>query len=297
MKNEEKAVKLFNGVTAVGDDLIEEAGTVPKRKKTAVWRWAAFAASPALRDMLAEALGGFAPYAQRQDSAVYTWNGFEFEVLSALADENMVRVYTRITDLEGRDRLDIHSEAWTSEGPWLDIYVPIKSVDVTGGGGTTSFDRYDAATQTTVAVTTLWGEVTDDLTGAEIRIDTPLNRMDGKSVVKIPLDVEVMPVRTLFKDREVAGVQVEALKISTLGVSIIAPKEEYRPAPALKDAEIRAALDDGTELSEKSYDSTTSYIDPDTDQEYFVLIWNFADPVELDQVSGIYVGDQYFPVK
>ena len=34
VKNEEKAVKLFNGVTDVGDDLIEEAGTVRKRKKT-----------------------------------------------------------------------------------------------------------------------------------------------------------------------------------------------------------------------------------------------------------------------
>lgn len=44
MKNEEKAVKLFNGVTGVGDDLIEEAGTARKRKKTASWRWGLVAA-------------------------------------------------------------------------------------------------------------------------------------------------------------------------------------------------------------------------------------------------------------
>ena len=44
MKNEEKAVKLFQGVTDVGDDLIEEAGTVQKRRKMTPWRGVAIAA-------------------------------------------------------------------------------------------------------------------------------------------------------------------------------------------------------------------------------------------------------------
>lgn len=44
MKNEDKAVKLFQGVTDVGDDLIEEAGTARKRKKMTPWRGAAIAA-------------------------------------------------------------------------------------------------------------------------------------------------------------------------------------------------------------------------------------------------------------
>lgn len=44
MKNEEKAVKLYNGLTGVGDDLIEEAGAAAKRKKTAAWRWGLAAA-------------------------------------------------------------------------------------------------------------------------------------------------------------------------------------------------------------------------------------------------------------
>ena len=41
MKNEERAVKLFHGVTDVGDDLIEEAGTaqVKTRKKVPEWQW------------------------------------------------------------------------------------------------------------------------------------------------------------------------------------------------------------------------------------------------------------------
>lgn len=44
MKNEEKAVKMYNGITGVGDDLIKEAGTARKRKKTASWRWGLVAA-------------------------------------------------------------------------------------------------------------------------------------------------------------------------------------------------------------------------------------------------------------
>lgn len=41
---EEKAVKLFQGVTGIGDDLIEEAGTARIRKKISPWRGAAIAA-------------------------------------------------------------------------------------------------------------------------------------------------------------------------------------------------------------------------------------------------------------
>lgn len=46
MKNEERAVKLFHGVTNVGDDLIDEAGTaqVKTRKKVPEWQWGALAA-------------------------------------------------------------------------------------------------------------------------------------------------------------------------------------------------------------------------------------------------------------
>lgn len=46
MKNEEEAVKLYNGVTDVGDDLIEEAGAVQvrTRKKITIWQGVAIAA-------------------------------------------------------------------------------------------------------------------------------------------------------------------------------------------------------------------------------------------------------------
>ena len=45
MKNEERAVKLFTGVTGVGDDLIEEAQMAQRRKKVAMRRrWGMIAA-------------------------------------------------------------------------------------------------------------------------------------------------------------------------------------------------------------------------------------------------------------
>lgn len=44
MNNEEKVVRLFQVIADVGDDLIEEAGTARKRKKTASWRWGLVAA-------------------------------------------------------------------------------------------------------------------------------------------------------------------------------------------------------------------------------------------------------------
>ncbi len=52
----------------------------------------AFAASPGLRELLAEALGGFAPYAQEQDGQAYVIDGMEFRVVSALPPERRVVV-------------------------------------------------------------------------------------------------------------------------------------------------------------------------------------------------------------
>ncbi len=63
----------------------------------------AFAASPTLRQALADALGGFAPYAQSLEGTVED-NGFRLQVLSALTDANHANVYAQLTDLEG-DRL------------------------------------------------------------------------------------------------------------------------------------------------------------------------------------------------
>lgn len=261
----------------------------------------AFAASPELRGMLAEALGSFAPYAQDQDSGVYTWNGLEFEVLAALADENTVRVYTRITDLEEQGRLNLNDERWMGKNlmgmPWLDIYVPNTSVDVTGGCSSTNFEHYDEVTRTTIAVTTIWGQITDNLTGAELRIDTGENRMNGKSAVTIPLNVEVMPSRTVFHKISAAGITVEEIKISPLGVTVLVGKAGDLTLTGL-DTTFRVRLKDGIEIGTERDNASGHGVYRDQNLvEHQALIWNFAEPVELDQVAGLWIGADYFPVE
>lgn len=93
MKNEEKAVKLFSGVTGVGDDLIEEAGTVRKRKKITPWRGVAIAACLCL------ALVGTAAAAQHfgiriidgagADSDFWLAGGIAYYRVDRLSDEVM----------------------------------------------------------------------------------------------------------------------------------------------------------------------------------------------------------------
>lgn len=86
MKDEEKAVKLFNGVTDVGDDLIEEAGTVRKRKKITPWRGVAIAACLCL------ALVGTAAAANPAALAEF-WN----KHISALFVESEGHTFYRVT--------------------------------------------------------------------------------------------------------------------------------------------------------------------------------------------------------
>ena len=123
----------------------------------------AFAASPGLREMLAEVLGGFAPYAHEQDSEVYTWNGFEIKVLSAMADETNVLVYIQVRDLEGRGRLDLNTEAGRKEFPDMELCGIESSKELEGFTGGCGVSSYDEATQTAVVEVHSEGILIDDL--------------------------------------------------------------------------------------------------------------------------------------
>lgn len=263
----------------------------------------AFAASPGLRDLLAEALGGFAPYAQEQDGGTQTWNGLEFKVLSGLADENMLRVYVQVRDLEGRGRLDIHGDTWLQECPMFSVAGVKSSVKTTGGRASTTYNHYDETTQTAVVVCTRWGAGMEDLTGAELRADTVRNMMDDSrnAAVKIPLDVELLPSITLFKfqDMVLDGVRVEELRVSPLSITAISRQEGDCTKTNL-DVTFRVQLKDGTQVETENGGASGhgDYWDSSGGNEHIVaLIWNFADPVEVDEVVGVYIGEEYFPIK
>ena len=256
----------------------------------------AFAASPGLRELL----GGFAAIAQEQDSEVYTWNGFEFKVLSAMADEATVRVYVQARDLEELGRLDFWGENWL-EGPELELCGIKSSMHPTGFTGGSGAARYDEATQTAVMVATLQGILAEDLSGAEVWIDKMLASMHEDPwdpPVKIPIDVEIMPSKTVLRDIEVAETQVDEVRVSPL--SIILEWEKHSEAAEngnLSWKEIRVKMKDGTVIkSEYDHESSNgSYRNDETGKDYQMVIWCFADPVDVDSIEGIYVGEDYFP--
>ena len=260
----------------------------------------AFAASPGLRDLLAEALGGFAPYAQEQDGGTQTWNGFEFKVLSALADENMLQVYVQARDLEGRGRLDVHSDTWLQECPMFSVAGVKSGVETTGGSGRTTYNHYDETTQTAVVVYTRWDAGMEDLSGAELRVDTVRNMMDDSrnAAVKIPLHVEITDSRAILRDIQVDGIRVEELRLSPLSVTAVIRLEDGYTRSGL-DTTFLVRLKDGTQVKTE-YDNASghgTYKTSGGGNELETLIWNLAGPVEPDQVAGVYIGEEYFPVK
>ena len=58
-------------------------------------------------------------------------------------------------------------------------------------------------------------------------------------------------------------------------------------------------MKDGTAVKSKyNYsDGSGDYLDPDTGKVIQMLIWTFAEPVDVESVEGIYIGEAYFPVK
>ena len=65
---------------------------------------AALAASPGLRELLSQQLGGFEPIARVEDGAVVTDQGIEMRVVSAMTDGMATEIYIEARDLQG-DRL------------------------------------------------------------------------------------------------------------------------------------------------------------------------------------------------
>ena len=255
----------------------------------------AFAASPELRGMLAEALGGFAPYAQGQEGEAYVIDGIEFRVVSALADDFTVRAYVEARDLEG-DRL---SGEMTATGM---VNVPRKKT----GEGVSGFTMgahcvgYDEETKTALLCVTSWGQVmADDLSGSVVRL-FDLNAGPGHHIIwentegtVLPVDVKPMPSLTL--DGELASaLGAEEVRISSLGLSVI-----FKGGGAwhrFAGTNVSVRLSDGT-LAEAPWEGGQgNYGAYGTETERKVLVWNFRQPVDVDGIQGIYVGEDYFPL-
>lgn len=255
----------------------------------------AFAASPELRGMLAEALGGFAPYAQGQEGEAYVINGMEFRVVSTLADDFTVRAYVEVRDLEG-DRL---SGEMTATGM---VNVPRKKT----GEGVSGFTMgahcvgYDEETKTALLCVTSWGQVPkDDLTGSQVLIFSLSNGpwaaaqfWSNEEDVAIPVEVE--PVSAVTVDTELTkAFHAEEVRLSPIGLSVIF--KGGGDWPAFAGVDLRVQMADGT-IDAPWEGGQGNYGAYGTETERKVLVWNFRQPVDVDGIQGIYVGEEYFPL-
>lgn len=262
----------------------------------------AFAASPGLRGMLAKALGSFAPYAQEQEDKTYTMDGFELKVLSAMADDFTVRVYTQAMDLTGKGRLDIQGDTWLGAAPWLEILVPVSedSIANTGGSGHTGFDHYDPETQTAMLVTTAWRRAGGSLSGAVLKVDSIKklkNDPNAESAV-IPLEIKAVPTKTLvtFSNKYLFERQVEELRLSPLSLTVIIRKADVLPQVSF-DIGFSLHLKDGSIIEvDRDGSSGHSFYKTSDGNEHEALTFMLADPLDSDQVVGIDMNGEYFPV-
>ena len=263
----------------------------------------ALATSPGLRELLAQALGGFAPYAQGQDGQAYEMDGLEVRVLSAMADQDTIRVYVQLKDLEG-DRLSGHINAMGL------VDAPDPPDDDSGIRGSTFGSQclsYDEETKTALMACTTWGRVYEDLSGAELVLfhvyDTQtLEDISVDTTLHIPLDIEVMSSAALDKDTELAaGFFAETVRLSPLGLTAVTYGDTQYTY--LAGSHLRLTMKDGTDILSCSdhVDGQGSYGAYGTDSSRRVLTWNFRDPLEVEQIQSVTIidrdgGERTFPV-
>ena len=260
----------------------------------------ALAASPGLRELLSAALGGFAPYAQEQEDKTYLLDGFEVKVLSTLSDGSTLRAYVQVRDLEG-ERLSADMKPCGS----VDV---MTEADERGKGAERSFSTdfghavYDEESKTALLVFTSWAQGLGDLSNARLRI---WNIYDFDSMVNdvyltIPLEVESMPKLAFEPDSEiVTSLGAKSLELSPLGLTGMFLMENDTEAIFMRP--VRVCMTDGTEVRYEERDrgmptGMGTCVDRETRKRSWIYVWNFAEPLDLDDVAGIYVGEDYFPV-
>ena len=269
----------------------------------------AFAASPELRGMLAEALGSFAPYAQEQEDKTYRIDGLEFKVLSVLADDFTIRAYVEARDLEG----DVFSRI-------DDLTIPTR---VQGGVDVPTVNEwlapnaaeswshqaeclgYDEKSGTALLVISTWKTMPEDLTRAEVEIRAMNSYLTGeyeevwrnKRDVTIPVDAKPVESTVLGKDTAlVSNLDAEEAHLSPLGLSLVFRDYDHRTA--YEDADVSAKLVDGSIVeAPQGGQCSVIFLPPHEGSARQVLSWNFREPVETEQIEGIYVGEDYFPAK
>lgn len=263
----------------------------------------AFAASPELRRMLIDALGSFAPYAHEQEGETYVIDGIEFKVVSALADGFTVRAYVEARDLEG-DRLS-KLELNERGSAFGAVVIPQKDSDgsISMSVNSSMCVAYDEETKTALLAITDWGQVVTDLSGSAVRLFSLHGFSDNayqdlwENSEGMAFPVEIKPIPSLFVGAEPASaLGAEEMRLSSLGLSVIF-RNDGRWVQ-FSGCDVSAKLADGT-LVEAPWEGGQGSFGGEVGAENArkVLVWNFLEPLDPDEVVGVFINGEYFPVK
>lgn len=310
------------GKERIMKNLIEQAaGTPVKRRGARPLRTAliaaalcaglvgtAFAASPGLREMLAQALGGFAPYAQEQEDKAYVIDGIEFKVKAVLADNFTIRAYVEARDVDGDifDRIDDITIPGRVGGgvnvPFLREWMAPDATESWTSGVTCL--SYDEENRTALLVASTWKAMPEDFTGAEVEMLYIQSYLTGDfgfawentRRTTIPVEVKQVESTVLGKDSTlVSGLSAEEARLSPLGLTLIF-RDTTIHREAVEGVDIRVKLMDGSMVTAPQDGWCNIFLPPYDENSARVLIWNFREPVEAEQIAGIYVGEDYFPI-
>ena len=145
----------------------------------------------------------------------------------------------------------------------------------------------------------------EDLTSAGVEVDHIDSYLTGdfemiwENTWGRTIPVDVTPVESTVLGREsalVSGLDAEEARLSPLGLTLIFPDYEI-DREDVRTAGVSVKLADGA-VVEAPWGGVCGIFRPPYDENSSrVLIWNFREPVDVENIEGIYVGDEYFSVK
>ncbi len=246
----------------------------------------ALALSPTLREQMEAFLGGFSGYTQPVEAQTQVRDGLEFQVLSAMADSSITKVYVQVRDLEG-DRLSGEVEVMglierrdAPEAP------KAEGNSYTFGGQCVG---YEAETKTALLEFSRWGGYPTD--AGEMCLNLiHLGGQQGEVLLEeslaFPLETELIDRRTIPLSGTVnRGIALEQVQFSALGVTLHT-RGEGNPSRDLSGV----FLKDGTVLHPR-------YAGQGGDGDTRTSCWEFADPVDPEEVVGLSLQCWYIPIQ
>lgn len=241
----------------------------------------AVAVSPGFQRTLDAWLGAFSPYTQEIESDSVVKNGVAFRVVSALADQTMLKVYVEARDLEGNrftSDMDISGSVDRNpEGAAEGTMVTVRAVCV----------ECDEQEQSALLEFSCWGSMPSDTTEAILTIRSLGGidfRADGDEV-EIPVSAATSEYRTF----EMSGQSIDELEMDTLYVSALGiAAQGFGDSPLSISLAVTLYYEDGTAVQAKIGNGYGGGADG-----LWLTYWEFADPVELDRVTGISFDGEY----